>query len=134
MNTAARALDSYRRTEIESRTPLEKVVLLYDHAIRHAIVARDATARRDIRARRDSVSRTLGIVSELQNTLDVERGGELAQQLDRLYSYMTSALLDASFNHDPKPIDSVIHVLETLREGWKTIAAATHDPSSRVTG
>jgi flagellar protein FliS len=125
VNASARALTSYRQTEIQSRTPVEMVVLLYERAIAFALVARDATARRDIRARRDAMSRTLAIVGELQNTLDMERGGEIAASLDRLYSYMTSTLFDASFYHDPKRVDDVITVLRTLHEGWAGIAATT---------
>src|SRR3954468_14487103 len=131
---AARALDTYRRTDVESRTPVERVVLLYDHAIRFAQVAREATAKRDIPMRRDAVSRTLAIVSELQSTLDMDRGGELAASLDRLYSYINRSLLDASFRHDPKPIDAAIRVLGTLREAWVQIAAVVVPEQPRVAG
>jgi flagellar protein FliS len=113
---------------------LENVVLLYDHAIASATIARDATARRDIRARKDAMSKTLAIVSELQNTLDMENGGEVARNLDRLYSYVNATLMDACFHHDPKRVDEAIRVLTTLREGWVAIAAATPDSQSRVAG
>jgi flagellar protein FliS len=133
-NGAARALTSYRHTEINSRTPLEIVVLLYDRAIEFALMAREATAKRDIRARRDAMSRVFSIIGELQNTLDMERGGEISASLDRLYSYMTSTLFDACFHHDPKRVDDVIAVLRTLREGWAGIAASTADTQPRVSG
>jgi flagellar protein FliS len=134
VNANARALASYRRTEAQSRTPLELVVLAYDRAIASATVARDATARRDISTRREAVSNTLAIVSELQNTLDMENGGEVAQNLDRLYSYINATLLDACFHHDPKRVDAVLRVLNTLREGWAAIAAASASEPARVAG
>jgi flagellar protein FliS len=124
MNThGARARDAYRHTELQSRTPLELVAMLYDGAIRFTAQARDAVERRDIPARREAVSRAMAIISELQSTLDVERGGEIAASLDRLYSFVLDRLLSASFKQDPAPLDEILNVLEPLREGWTTIAA-----------
>ena len=96
--------------------------MLYDGAVRFTIQARDAVQRRDIAARREAVSRVIAIVSQLQSTLDVERGGEVAASLDRLYSFILDRLLSASFKQDPAPLDDVLRVLTTLREGWTTIA------------
>ena len=114
----ARGIDTYRRTEIQSRTPLELVVMLYDGLLRYMSEARDATARRDIPARRRAVSRALAIVSELQSTLDMEAGGSVAQSLDALYAFVSERLTQASFKQDPRPVDEAIRVVTTLREGW----------------
>jgi len=119
----SRALDAYRQTEVQSRTPLELVVMLYDGALRFAAQARDAIARGDVPARQNAISRLLAIVSELQSTLDMERGGEIARSLDALYNYVNDRLMSASFKKDPRLIDEAIQVLTTLREGWATIAA-----------
>ena len=119
----ARARDVYRNTELQSRTPLELVAMLYDGAIRFTTQAREAVQRRDIPARREAVSRAIAIISELQSTLDVERGGEVAASLDRLYAFVIERLLAASFKQDPAPLDEVLAVLNTLREGWSAIAA-----------
>jgi flagellar secretion chaperone FliS len=119
---AFRALETYRQTQIQSRTPLELVVMLYDGALRHAAAAREALERNDIVARREALSKVLAIVGELQSSLDMERGGEVAQSLDRLYAYVTERFMAASFQRDPALIQQAITVLETLREGWATIA------------
>jgi flagellar protein FliS len=123
MSQGARARDAYRQTELQSRTPLELVAMLYDGAIRFTSQARQAVERRDIPARRDAVSRAIAIVSELQSTLDVERGGDVAVSLDRLYAFVIERLLAASFKQDSGPLDEALQVLNTLREGWTTIAA-----------
>lgn len=116
-------LNAYRRTEVQSRTALELVVMLYDGALRFAAVASDAILRRDIAARRDATSRLLAIVSELQNTLDLERGGEVAAALDGLYDYMTRRILEATTANDVAPLAEVRRLLETLRDGWLSVAA-----------
>lgn len=134
--TRHKGLNAYRTTEIESRTPLELVVLLYDGALRFLAVTREAIVRRDIRARRDALSRVLAIISELQSTLDLDRGGTVATALDGLYDYMTRRLMEAAAQNDTAPIDEVRGLLETLRDGWQTIAApaAASAPGRATTG
>jgi flagellar protein FliS len=132
---AARGIDSYRQTEIQSRSPLELVVMLYDGALRFTGDARDAMVRRDIRARQTHLSRALAIVSELQSTLDMETGGEVAERLDKLYGFVRDRLIEASARQDLQPLDEARRVLTTLREGWLAIsrasATATTAPAAR---
>jgi len=92
---APRGIDSYRQNEIQSRSPLELVVMLYDGALRFTSEARDAMVRGDIRARQQHLSRAMAIVSELQSTLDMETGGEVAEHLDNLYGFVRDRLIDA---------------------------------------
>ena len=118
-----RGAEAYRRIEMDSRSPMELVVMLYDGAIRFVGEARTAMARQDLRARGEAISRTLTIVAELQNTLDLEAGGTIAQDLDRLYTYMNTRLLDVTLKQDAGALDEVEKVLVTLRDGWVQIAA-----------
>jgi flagellar protein FliS len=121
---AARGINSYRQAEVQSRTPLELVVMLYDGAIRFTREAREAMARGDIRKRGEAVSRAMAIIAELQSTLDMEAGGDIALSLDQLYGFVRDRLLDASFRQDPKPLDEVVKVLTNLREAWGQISAS----------
>jgi flagellar secretion chaperone FliS len=122
---AARGIDRYRQNDIQSRSPLELVVMLYDGALRFTADARDAMVRRDIRARQQHLSRAMAIVSELQSTLDMETGGEVAEHLDKLYGFVRDRLIDASVTQDLQPLDEARRVLATLREGWLAISRAT---------
>jgi flagellar protein FliS len=115
-------LNAYRRIEVQSRTPLELVVMLYDGALRFAALAHDATLRHDLPARREATSRLLAIIGELQNTLDLEHGGEVAAALDGLYDYMSRRILEATAGHTAAPLDEVRRLLATLRDAW--LAAA----------
>lgn len=119
---AARGLATYRTTEIQSRTPLELVTMLYDGALRFLAAAREAIGRNDIAARRDALNRALAVIAELQSTLNMEAGGEVAAELDRLYEYANLRLLDAAMRNDAAPVEEVRRIFEILREGWATIA------------
>jgi flagellar protein FliS len=120
-----RGLNSYRQTQVQSRTPLELVVMLYDGALQSLAKARAAIERRDIAARRDALSHAMAIISELQSTLNLEQGGAVAASLDELYTYCSLRLLDGAMKNDTAPIDEVRRLLTTLRDAWQTIAAPT---------
>ena len=119
----ARGADAYRRIEAESRSPLELVVMLYDGALRFTAEARDAMLRNDVRTRAHAISRALAIVGELQNTLNVDKGGAVAEELDRLYVFITEKLVDATTRRNVASLDEARKVLTTLRDAWGQIAA-----------
>ena len=129
---AHKGANVYRQTEAQSRTPLELVVMLYDGALRFTAQARTAIERKDIRARRDAISRTLAIVSELQSTLDIDKGGAIAKSLDALYVYIIGRLVEGSSKQDLGAVDDARRVLTTLREAWVDIAQPTGSVSSGV--
>jgi flagellar protein FliS len=96
--------------------------MLYDGALRFTAQARAAIERKDIPARREAISRTLAIITELQGTLDMEKGGPIAASLSALYVYITGRLLDAAAKQDLRPVDEAMRVLTTLRDAWADIA------------
>lgn len=123
MYAAARATDVYRQTQVRSRTPLELVVMLYDGALTFMTAAQEAIQRGDIPARRTAISKTLAIVSELQSTLNMEQGGQIAVALDELYRWSSVRLLDAAAANDAEAVTEVAQVFRTLRDGWSGIAS-----------
>ena len=84
-----------------------------------------AADRNDIAGRTRAVARALAIVTELQNTLRLEDGGDVARELDRLYTYMTTRLVDSNLKKDRKALDEVHRLLSTVREGWAQVGSPT---------
>ena len=119
---AARDVNPYLQTQVQSRTPLELVVMLYDGALRFCTEAREAIEHRDVAKRGRAISRAMAIISELHCTLNMEEGGEVAQSLDKLYGFVRDRLMDASIRQDARPLDEAMRVLTTLREGWAGIS------------
>lgn len=126
--TSQRVVSAYKQTEVQSRTPLELVVMLYDGGLKFLHQTREAIERNDIRARRDASARALAIVSELQNTLNMEQGGDVARQLDELYSYVNGRILQAAMDNAAAPIDDAARVLSMLRDSWATLARQADQP------
>ncbi len=123
-NTALRAAAAYRVTQVESRSQLELVVLLYDGLVRFLTEGRDAIARRDLYAKRTAIARGLAILGHLQSTVDREKGGEIAKQLAPLYAYISRRIVDANVKMDVEPLDEALRLIAPLREAWTEIAAA----------
>jgi len=98
--------------------------MLYDGLLAGLVQVREATARRDLVAKRQALSKAFAILHELQNTLDMDRGREIAANLDRLYSYVSFRLTEANIALDPGPVDECIRLLSTLRDAWAQVAAA----------
>jgi flagellar protein FliS len=123
MYAQTRGAVAYQHTSVQSSSPLELVVLLYDGALRHLVAAKDATLRHDLIARRDAFSKVMAIITELQSTLNLEDGGPVAVSLDALYTYMTGKLIESTANKDVAGIEEVEKLLRPLRDAWSTIAA-----------
>lgn len=120
--TLARGAEAYYQTHVQSRSPLELVVMLYDGAIRFLDQAAVALDNQDMTAKAVALSKAFAILNELQNTLNVKDGGELAKQLDALYAHMHDRLVDANVQRSSAPIRDVINLLTPLRDAWVQIA------------
>jgi flagellar protein FliS len=128
-----RGIDAYRRTEAQSASPLQLVVMLYDGALRFLSEARAAQALGEMRKRNEALKRVSAIVAECHSALDLERGGAVAAELDRLYSYISGRLLDITMKRDATAIDEVHKLLTTVRGAWSeaaTQSAVTPTPAS----
>lgn len=121
--------------EIRTATPEMVIVKLYEGALRFL---RDAERHQEARAvalRATAITKALAIVNELQQSLDVEQGGDIARNLDALYFYVSERLLEANARGTVQPLHEASGVLSTLLEAWVEIsrgAAATPGPADET--
>jgi len=111
-------MNQYQNNQILSSSPEQILILLYDGSIRfcrQAIHAMEA-GQRKIQA--EKISRAMAIICEFANTLDHKVGGEIATDLDALYSFMTRELTRANLQNDRKALETVEDLLSGLRETW----------------
>jgi flagellar protein FliS len=111
-------------------SPAKLVAMLYDKAIvslREAIRAIEAG---DVQTRFNANKRAGDIIAHLATTLDIERGGEIAANLARLYNFMLSRLVFVDVRNDPEPAREVIALLEPLRESWNQLARGSRPAAS----
>jgi flagellar secretion chaperone FliS len=124
------ATNTYRQIEVNGSNRLQLVVMLYDGAIRFLGEAKACLAKNDTRGRNTAINRTLAILGELQSTLKMEEGGEVARSLDKLYNYMTSRILDSNLKGIPNGFDESIHLLRIVNSAWTQIANQPEQPTT----
>jgi len=121
-HTLARGAEAYRQTHVQSRSPLELIVMLYDGALRFLRETEEAMTRGDLVAKREALNRALAILTELQSTLNIDQGGQTAASLDSLYTYMIARLTEANLQKKPALVQEVITLLTGLRDAWAAVA------------
>ena len=113
---------AYTDGSIFSDNPLNLVIALYQGAQDATQQAESALRSGDILGRSRAINKAFAILTELLVTLDHERGGEISQNLKRLYTYMQSQLLAAHARQAAEPLAEVRSLLGTLLEGWRGAA------------
>ncbi len=113
---------AYLARELSAASPAKKVAMLIDRAIQALNEAIRAIDRGDIQGRWTANNQAGTIIETLWLTLDLEKGGEIAANLDRLYSFMLQHLTHVDLRNDPKPAAEVIALLEPMRRSWHALA------------
>ena len=103
--------------------------MLYDGLLRFLGEAGAAIENQSLHSKRESISKALAVLSELQSTLNMEQGGDVAASLDALYTYVNGRVLEASIQNDRGPLDECVRLLRTLREAWSEIASREVAPT-----
>ncbi|MCF6289680.1 MAG: flagellar export chaperone FliS [Desulfobacterales bacterium] len=109
----------YQNTQVNTSSPEQLLIMLYDGAIRFVRQAQEAMAAGNRKTRLEKISKAMAIICELANTLDHGAGGEIAGNLDRLYEFMNRELLQANVHHDAERLVRVGEMLTGLRDTWR---------------
>ena len=113
---------AYRHGQVASAGPVRIIILLYEGALQSC---RQAAERfEDPRQRGESLGRAHRIVTELMASLDYDKGGEIAANLDALYGFVLDAITRANVDEEERVLRPAIQVLETLVSGWRELEAA----------
>jgi flagellar protein FliS len=121
--------ERYLENQVFSADPLGLVLLLYEGAGDAIRRARDLMREGRIAERSSAVTKAMQIVAELQGSLDLKRGGEVAQNLARLYVFIQERLVEANAEQKLAPLEEAARILEILREGWKEVCIVPPSPA-----
>ena len=112
----------YEETAVTTQSRGRLVVMLYDGAIKFLKQAVKALQAGDLEAKAQNIGRARDIIFELNTVLDLEAGGEVAQNLRTLYNFMNSHLTQANNSNDVQMMREVIGLLNNLNEGWRAVS------------
>jgi flagellar protein FliS len=116
-----KASQSYQSVQVTTIDRGKLLLMMYDGAIKFLNHAKDGLEASDIPKFARFLSKSQAIIAELMNTLDFEKGGEIAKDLDRLYDFMLFYLTEANLQKDPVKIGRVIGLLEIIAGAYREI-------------
>jgi flagellar protein FliS len=123
--------NAYKKASVNTLDQTKLIIMLYDGAIKNASFAVEHMKSGQIEKVHDCLIKTKNIVTELMATLNMDRGGDIAKNLQSLYSYMFSQLIEANMNKKTEPVVIVIDLLKELRAAWTQINSKKKNDAKR---
>lgn len=113
VNTQVQAVDA---------SPHRLIQMLLEGGLTRLAQARGAMERGDVGKKGELIGQAISIVGGLREGLNLELGGEIAANLDKLYEYMAMRLLEANLHNDLAQLEEVSVLLRNVKTGWDAIA------------
>ncbi len=106
------------RATIETASPHKLISMLLDGALGALAKAKGACERKSIEERTSHLNKATEIITGLKGSLDLDKGGEVAGNLDALYDYMLGGVFQANRSNDPEKIQEVMNIILEIKQGW----------------
>ena len=119
-----RSNNQYQYVQVMTADGVRIIVMLYEGVVRFNKQAQDAMRGGDVKNRGIYVNKSIAILAELINSLNIEEGGEIAKSRYKLYEFSIQQKTTANMKNDPAPLDSVNKVINELKGGWEAIEKA----------
>ncbi len=123
VNNAALA---YGTRKVETATPAELTLMLYEGAIKFCNIAMSAIEKKDYLKANTNIQKARRIVVELQTTLDHKY--KVAEDFDVIYDYIFQKLVQANVKKDTEILEEALVELRELRDAWKEIMRTAKQP------
>jgi flagellar secretion chaperone FliS len=120
---------SYREAIVQGASPVQLVICLYEQAIEDLRRAVLALEKKDIQARTRAINHALTVIGQLQGTLDMERGGEVARNLLLYYGAIRAGLIEAQCRESVAMLEQQIALLMQVHEAWIEVERVSGAPT-----
>jgi len=120
-----KAYNAYAQNNLRVESSVKLVEMMYEGILKFSSLAKKSISQKDTEKKVYWINRASDIFVELINSLDFDKGGDIAHYLNGLYSHQIQLLSEANVEEDNNKIDTVLHVVRELLEAWKE----TNDPT-----
>lgn len=132
-----RQANPYQKASIETASPGQIILMLYDGALRFLSQAKDGFSLDNPIQRNERVNnnivRVLNIVAELKDSLNHKVEGDLPKTLDDLYDFIYHHLSQANIKKDPAHLPDCERVLKNLRDSWAEMLLTQENDKPKIT-
>ena len=126
-----KAMNAYRSVGVTSAVDyaaaVQLIQMLFNGLMDSLADAEGHISRNDIAGKNQSISRATKIIIGLKGSLDFEKGGELARNLDDLYDYATRRLLKANIRNDIEAVQEIKGLLGEINGAWELLPSLLKD-------
>lgn len=109
------------KQDVASADPHRLTLMLMQGAVDKLAYAKGSMTREDLKGRSDNISKAIAIFMNLRDTLNIDIGGEFAENLYSLYNYMIDKLTEINVDNGIAIIDEVIALFSPIKEAWAAI-------------
>ena len=109
---------------VETADPHRLIQMLMEGALQRMLTARLALQHGNVAEKGKNIGLAISIIDGLRDALDLEKGGEIASNLDELYVYMSRRLLEANLHSDEEKIGEVVQLMRTIKSSWDAVPGA----------
>ncbi len=128
------AVQLYNRVNVQSgvdsASPPRVIQILLEGAIARLAAAKGHMQRRETAEKGRHLSATISIIEGMRANLNMEAGGEIANNLNALYEYMTTRLMEANLRNDPLIIDEIDALVREIKVGWDGVTRGAAESGS----
>lgn len=110
------AYSNYANTKVQTATPAQLTLMLYDGAVKFCNLAISGLDERDYYKVNENIKKVSRIVDEFRATLNFKY--PVAKEFDKVYEYISKRLLEANIRKDRDMLVEVLSHLRTMRETW----------------
>src|SRR6056297_2575062 len=125
------AYKQYKQVQVKTANSEKLLIMLYQGCIKFLRLAKKSIEDEDIEGANNYIIRSQDIIRELMNTLDREKGGEIADNLYNLYDFMNRQLIEANINKDIEKIKTVEDMMLELLASWQQIVGGKNKKSEK---
>lgn len=124
------AATTYREREVLTASPARLVVMVYDHVLANLHRARAAAQHGNLPARLEALTNARAGIRELLGSLNLEKGGSIGTNLQAIYGFVHTQLVDEAKRPDAKRLERITQMIAELRSAFDAIAVDAKVPAA----
>jgi flagellar secretion chaperone FliS len=131
-NRAARYHAVRSHGQVADASPARLVQVMFEHILSNLATAqgcmeriRDNLPYTDVVAKGKAIGKAVRLIGQLDASLNMEQGGQIAENLHNLYLYMLGRLTTANVNNDAAMVAEVSNLIRKIKTGWDQIVEGT---------